>query len=170
MQASAELRERARAAAEARLGGGALSAAALASSATAATEPSAKRQRTGPTMAERLEAAGVMDDAVSDQFKCAISLQIMDEPTLAADGHTYEYEAIHDWIVVRQKKTSPKTSAPLKHTQLTDNFSVRTMIREFVEEQEKLGEAGSELGAVEIGDLLAAVRDMLAARHNATHP
>lgn len=55
----------------------------------------------------------------------------MGDPVVAADGHTYERRAIERWL--RTRRTSPMTGQALRSRQVTDNFTLRSMIREFVE-------------------------------------
>ena len=59
-------------------------------------------------------------------------MEIMRDPVLAADGFTYEREAIADWLS-RGKTTSPTSGAPLAHTMLTPNHLVKSMIAEYKE-------------------------------------
>ena len=45
----------------------------------------------------------------------AISMEIMEEPVVAADGHHYEKAMIEHWLA-QGKTTSPRTNEPLEHT------------------------------------------------------
>ncbi|CAI5466346.1 unnamed protein product [Closterium sp. Yama58-4] len=81
-----------------------------------------------------LERADRMDDYrdfVPNEFRCPITMGIMENPVLAADGHTYEREAIEQWLRVHH--TSPKTGRRLDSKALTDNIAVRSMIAEWLE-------------------------------------
>ncbi|GJP81391.1 hypothetical protein CLOP_g11551 [Closterium sp. NIES-67] len=81
-----------------------------------------------------LERADRMDnyrDFVPNEFRCPITMGIMENPVLAADGHTYEREAIEQWL--RVHNTSPKTGRRLESKALTDNIAVRSMIAEWLE-------------------------------------
>eukprot|EP00747_Dinoflagellata_sp_TGD_P184628 gnl/TRDRNA2_/TRDRNA2_40440_c0_seq1.p1 gnl/TRDRNA2_/TRDRNA2_40440_c0~~gnl/TRDRNA2_/TRDRNA2_40440_c0_seq1.p1 ORF type:complete len:707 (-),score=155.00 gnl/TRDRNA2_/TRDRNA2_40440_c0_seq1:30-2150(-) len=79
-------------------------------------------------------------------FMCPIMHERMSEPVLAADGHTYEKQAIQRWLQLHN--TSPMTGAPLAHRYLTENFALRHLIASYEEEQgstrnrEQEGEAG----------------------------
>merc|ERR1719361_2326026 len=53
----------------------------------------------------------------------------MSEPVLAADGHTYERQAIEKWLQLHN--TSPMTGAPLAHRYLTENFALRHVIASY---------------------------------------
>lgn len=57
----------------------------------------------------------------------------MNHPVVAADGHTYEHDMLLEWFK-RGHKTSPLTAAPLSHTTLTPNQSIRSLIIEFCEQ------------------------------------
>ena len=69
-------------------------------------------------------------------FMCPITQQVMVSPTLAADGHTYDYEAIKKWIDMSNRSkgnaTSPMTGAKLPHTQLATNLAIRMLIQNFI--------------------------------------
>ena len=63
---------------------------------------------------------------------CPISMELMTQPVLSADGFTYDRHAIEAWLA-RGKTTSPTTGAPLAHTMLTPNHLVKSMIAEYQE-------------------------------------
>eukprot|EP00960_Hanusia_phi_P069049 766991-Hanusia_phi.AAC.17 len=48
------------------------------------------------------------EDNFPDEFYCSITLEVMREPVLAADGFSYEKAAIEDWFA-KGHRTSPKT-------------------------------------------------------------
>ena len=50
---------------------------------------------------------------------------------MAADGHTYENEAIKAWLAGHS--TSPVTGKPLRHQQLVRNHNLRQAIQRFLE-------------------------------------
>ena len=51
----------------------------------------------------------------------------MQEPVIAADGHTYEQAAMKAWL--QQHTTSPVTGNDLPHTRLVPNFLVKNLIK-----------------------------------------
>lgn len=59
-------------------------------------------------------------------YLCPITNEIMEEPVLAADGHTYEKEAIQDWLV--RHHTSPVTNAHLPNKDLIPNHTLKSWI------------------------------------------
>lgn len=48
----------------------------------------------------------VRGSALRDEFSCPITRELMRDPVIAADGHTYDREAIEMWL--RNHDTSPK--------------------------------------------------------------
>ena len=68
---------------------------------------------------------------------CPLTLELMSDPVLAADGHTYERRAIEEWLSTGHS-TSPVTNEPLPHRMLTPNHMVRSLC------QQLRGAGGSE--------------------------
>ena len=66
---------------------------------------------------------------VPEEFECSITMQLMEDPVVAADGHSYERAALEAWLVKCDR--SPKTNKILTHKVLTPNHSLRSMINEF---------------------------------------
>ncbi len=69
---------------------------------------------------------------VPENLCCPISMELMAQPVIAADGFTYDRASIEAWLA-RGKTTSPTTGAPLAHTMLTPNHLVKSMIAEYQE-------------------------------------
>ena len=61
-----------------------------------------------------------------------MTLEVMTDPVMAADGHTYERAAMERWLA-KGKTTSPKTGAPLEMMAVFPNHMVRRMIMEWQE-------------------------------------
>ncbi len=61
----------------------------------------------------------------SHSFLCPITCDVMDRPVVAADGHSYELEAITRWL---EHTTSPLTNAALHTTVLIPNVALRSAI------------------------------------------
>jgi len=72
----------------------------------------------------RLSGQGV---AVPNEYVCPITLEVMRDPVTAADGHTYEYEAIQRSIR-GGNMNSPMTGRRLGSLQLVENHALRTLI------------------------------------------
>merc|ERR1711977_810391 len=64
-------------------------------------------------------------------FFCPITKEVMKYPVIAADGHTYEREAIKKWL--HEHKTSPTTNLVLRHTHVIPNHSLKSAIQEYEE-------------------------------------
>jgi hypothetical protein len=75
-------------------------------------------------------------------FLCPITLELMQMPMMAADGHSYEKNAIEEWLETHN--TSPKTNEALPHTSLIPNHTLRAIIQDF---EDGLVSPGSAPGA-----------------------
>jgi len=64
-------------------------------------------------------------------YMCPLTKQIMSDPVIAADGFTYEREAIEQWF--RSQNTSPQTNLELPNTHLIPNHSLRSIIMQRVQ-------------------------------------
>ena len=60
----------------------------------------------------------------------------MRDPVMAADGRTYEREAIEEWL--KSSDLSPSTNEKLPHKELMENFTVKCMINDWVQMQQQL--------------------------------
>ena len=72
------------------------------------------------------------EGGVPENLCCPISMELMAQPVISADGFTYDRASIEAWLA-RGKTTSPTTGAPLEHTHLTPNHLVKSMIAEYQE-------------------------------------
>ena len=79
---------------------------------------------------KRLKAV-LKERGVPDGYLCPISLEVMEDPVIAADGHTYCRAAIERWLL--HHSTSPKTGEPLEVTMLIPNHIMRRQIIEWKE-------------------------------------
>ncbi|CAF2036853.1 unnamed protein product [Brassica napus] len=62
-------------------------------------------------------------------FICPLLKGLMNQPCVAADGYTYDREAIEDWL--REKDTSPVTNLPLPNKNLLANYTLYSAIMEW---------------------------------------
>ena len=86
-----------------------------------------REQRQHEQQQAQLPAAILADAAdVPDEFLCPITREVMNEPVVCADGHTYERDSIREWF--RSHRTSPKTNTVLPHKQLVPNHALRSQI------------------------------------------
>ncbi|KAL0720660.1 hypothetical protein Bca4012_035259 [Brassica carinata] len=65
-------------------------------------------------------------------FICPIFQEVMQDPHVAADGFTYEAEAIRAWLD-SEHDTSPMTNDKLSHTSLIANHALRSAIQEWLQ-------------------------------------
>ena len=63
-----------------------------------------------------------------EKFVCPISLEVMREPVLAKDGHTYELDMIRDWI--ERSGVSPYTRETLRVDDCVPNLTMKELIAE----------------------------------------
>ncbi len=88
-----------------------------------------KRRKSGATFFLIFFANQVqMDIQAPDEFTCAITRDIMEDPVVAADGHSYERAAITHWL--SRSRRSPMTNAPM-YTELVPNIALRKAICEW---------------------------------------
>ncbi|XP_043716969.1 U-box domain-containing protein 33-like [Telopea speciosissima] len=66
-------------------------------------------------------------------FICPIFQEIMQDPHVAADGFTYEAEALRAWLDSGHD-TSPMTNLKLSHLSLIPNHTLRSAIQEWLEQ------------------------------------
>ncbi|KAL9251367.1 putative U-box domain-containing protein [Drosera capensis] len=72
-----------------------------------------------------------MEDAnVPSIFRCPIFQEVMQNPHIAADGFSYELEAIQEWLRTGND-SSPVTNLKLDHTQLVPNHTLRAVIEDW---------------------------------------
>ncbi|OQS02807.1 hypothetical protein THRCLA_04864 [Thraustotheca clavata] len=64
-----------------------------------------------------------------DSFVCPITFEVMVDPVVAVDGHSYERAAIEQWFGTNN--TSPATNCVLPSTTLVPNHALKRAIAEF---------------------------------------
>ena len=74
-----------------------------------------------------------MDDYIPEQFLCPMTLEIMKDPVICSDGHTYEREI----IMSLKKPISPLTNQPIDLKLLIPNRIIKELINNFLMELEK---------------------------------
>ena len=70
-----------------------------------------------------------------DNYKCPITQEIMTNPVIASDGHSYEKDAIKKWFD-SGKRISPMTGLRLDDIRLIDNITLKKVISDFKEKCE----------------------------------
>ena len=68
------------------------------------------------------------DDFDDSAYLCPITQEIMRDPVMAADGHSYDRAAIEEWLQTHD--TSPLTNYTLQSKLLTPNHALRSIIDE----------------------------------------
>lgn len=85
-----------------------------------------------PAPALRLDLERLPPDTdVPSTFLCPISLALMEDPVVAADGHSYERSYITRWLA--SKSVSPKNNTPLASELLFCNYNLRAAITQWFE-------------------------------------
>jgi hypothetical protein len=79
---------------------------------------------------ESLPAEGPMLDGL-DLFMCPLTMEVMRDPVITADGQTYERRKIQKWFALGNR-TSPLTGAELPSTNLTPNIVLRKWLAQVV--------------------------------------
>ena len=88
-----------------------------------------KQKKPAPKKEEKTTTCGPSSQKTTkleDILRCPITGNIMNDPVVAADGHTYERKAITEWI--REHGTSPKTNQPLSPDLLFPNLAMKSQI------------------------------------------
>ncbi|TVU12932.1 hypothetical protein EJB05_46599, partial [Eragrostis curvula] len=87
---------------------------------------------TTDTLSTRSGSISHRSPIIPDEFRCPISLELMQDPVIVSSGQTYERSCIQKWLDSGHK-TCPKTQQPLSHTSLTPNFVLKSLIAQWCE-------------------------------------
>jgi Mg-chelatase subunit ChlD len=68
---------------------------------------------------------------IPDEFICPITMNVMVDPVVGTDGHTYERTAITEWLLQSGLNQSPMTREPMTVDQLRPNYALRTSIEKW---------------------------------------
>lgn len=80
-----------------------------------------------------------------DEFMCPITQELLREPVVAFDGHTYEKSSIEKWI--KSRSISPMTGEEMRDKSLTPNLNLKKIIKDLIDE------GGAGLYMKDINDL-----------------
>ncbi|KAJ4778064.1 U-box domain-containing protein [Rhynchospora pubera] len=69
---------------------------------------------------------------IPDEFRCPISLELMQDPVIVSTGQTYERICIEKWLASGHD-TCPITQQRLAHRSLTTNYVLRSLITQWCE-------------------------------------
>ncbi|PKA48043.1 U-box domain-containing protein 33 [Apostasia shenzhenica] len=88
--------------------------------------------------ASQISFSSIIEDTsrIPNNFICPIFQEVMRDPHIAADGFSYEAEAIRGWFDGGHN-TSPMTNLKLPHTELIPNRVLRSAIQEWLQHQLK---------------------------------
>ncbi|UJR15021.1 hypothetical protein I4U23_001997 [Adineta vaga] len=75
------------------------------------------------------------DSFLNSAVTCCITKAILRDPVLAADGFTYEREAILNWF--EQSNRSPMTNQELENKELKPNHAIRSILQSLAETHKK---------------------------------
>ncbi|KAI3458516.1 hypothetical protein Pfo_015179 [Paulownia fortunei] len=70
---------------------------------------------------------------IPDEFRCPISLDLMNDPVIVASGHTYDRNSISQWIDTGHH-TCPKSGQRLIHMALIPNYALKSLIHQWCQE------------------------------------
>ncbi|CAN0126679.1 unnamed protein product [Ascophyllum nodosum] len=73
------------------------------------------------------------EDEVPQVFACPLTLEVMIDPVVCEDGHSYERGALEAWF--SNHRTSPMSNTPLKSTRVVPNHALRNSIEEWRRER-----------------------------------
>ena len=72
---------------------------------------------------------------VPHEFRCPISMELMKDPVVCEDGHSYDRESIIGWL--ERSATSPMTRQPISRTNLRANHALKASIQRWQGEKNK---------------------------------
>lgn len=91
----------------------------------------AKRSRKiQPIKRKERESIAVSEQSVPNGFICPLTMEIMFDPVLDAEGNTFERSALFQWL--KNSPTSPVSRQPLNERMVTSNNALRDTIHEFM--------------------------------------
>ncbi|XP_019192466.1 PREDICTED: U-box domain-containing protein 1-like [Ipomoea nil] len=70
---------------------------------------------------------------IPEEFRCPISLDLMRDPVIVASGHSYDRNSIAQWINSGHH-TCPKSGQRLIHMALIPNYSLKSLIHQWCQE------------------------------------
>merc|ERR1711933_483363 len=72
-----------------------------------------------------------IDNINHPEFYCTITMEIMKDPVIIADGSTFEREAIVEWF--KNSDLSPNTGIKVPHKNLVTNYALKSLIERKME-------------------------------------
>lgn len=71
------------------------------------------------------------NNTIPADWLCPITMEIMKDPCIGPDGHTYERTAIEQWL--SHNNISPMTRQPMSNTNIIPNIALRHTIEDFLQ-------------------------------------
>ncbi len=84
----------------------------------------------GVSLQQMYNEVSEMDIEIPNEFLCPISMSLMMDPIICADGHTYDRANIEKWL--RRSDKSPKTGDRLESKITISNHALKNIIDDFV--------------------------------------
>jgi hypothetical protein len=69
-----------------------------------------------------------------EPFMCPIGFDVMVDPVICSDGHTYERKNIQNWLEISNR--SPKTNEVMPNSFLIPNHALRAVIEDYMKKNE----------------------------------
>ncbi|KIW06114.1 uncharacterized protein PV09_03281 [Verruconis gallopava] len=89
-----------------------------------------------------------LDLAIPDDYRCAITHELMFDPVATADGHVYDRGSIQQWLQIN--RTSPKTGLELSSSSLTFQWTLMRDINKWIEGDSYRGPSTSGQGTLKV--------------------
>lgn len=70
-------------------------------------------------------------NVIPNDWICPITMELMKDPCIGPDGHTYERVAIEQWLI--RNTISPMTRQPMNNTNIIPNIALRHTIEDFLQ-------------------------------------
>jgi Mg-chelatase subunit ChlD len=108
--------------------------------------------------------------AIPSEFMCPISMDLMTDPVVGTDGHTYERTAITEWLSAHN--VSPLTRRPMTLADIQPNFALRGAIERWKLANEPMPQAIDVLALAEPKTISIAAHknnDKMVLEINTTH-
>lgn len=77
---------------------------------------------------ELIKTENSVDNNIPSEYKCPITLELMNDPVVADDGFSYERDKILLWFGTKTFIRSPATGYQLRSRKLTPNYNLRALI------------------------------------------
>jgi len=107
------------------------------------------------------------EDSVPPSFVCPLTLEPMIDPVTAADGHSYECDAITKWL--QESNLSPLTGEALPHKRLTRSHALRNAIQEHQQAETERKKAQQRLPAAPTGTKVILLGDSGVGKSSLVH-